>query len=293
MGDWGIKITRETKGVTSTDLRDLLMHSNFTMFKYHSDTPHTMTINAGDTTKTITIPHNLGYVPAFLAYIGDENGIGTLPARRSYYFVGMDEHIFATADSTNIYITWKSTPPYNQQTYYVNDYYNAATGTFFTVRIGTDNNGLGRDCAMRFVSMDINSGNEISSATLNFYVSATGGGNSNVKFKTYGIDEDDFGNFFDNYPMGANKTTAETVQEQVMSGTPFSCGINVTNQVKEIADRAGWSNLNAMSFIFNNNSSSNDCTLFDDTMGATLTIQKSGTFTYDFRVLVFKDKIHN
>lgn len=288
MGDWGIKVTKTGKGVSSTDLRDLLMHSNYAMFKYHIDTTTSMIINAGDTSKTITIAHNLGYVPAFMVYSNDSTYTTLLPQRRSF-FTGEDEHIFATADSTNIYIKWRSVVPYNQFTLYVNDGY-TNFGTNSLLAVGKYS-GSGWDCGYRFTDVPIAKNAGIHSATVEFRIDERGNPGTDVKIKTWGIDEDNVGAFGSD--LGKTKTTAETSQN-VAAGAGSYFGINVKSIVEEITTRSGWSSGNAMGFYtFNNDSPDN--TYISDLLysgdNTFLRVILSGTLTYNFRILVFKDKI--
>lgn len=290
MGDYGIKVTRTGKEVWSNDFRDLLLHSNYSMFKYHMEETETMTINAGDTSKTITIAHGLGYVPAFIVYSGDGTYNTMLPNRRSFY-TGEDEHIFATADSTNIYIKWKSNIPYLRTTYNWDDTYSNIWGRNYAF-VGNTADGTGLDCATRFVNIAVTSGETITSATLDFYVYAKGDSSSNVKLKTYGFDEDNTGDF-GSYPLGRTLTSASTTQEQNPSSVPFSFGINVLDIFNEIRGRAGWSSGNAMGFMSVNNGSPQDAFFANQAANnsSTLIIQKSGSMSYSFRVIIFKDKI--
>jgi hypothetical protein len=288
MGDWGIKVTKTGKGVTSTDLRDLLMHSNYSMFKYHLDTTTTMTINAADTSKTVTVPHNLGYVPAFLVYSNDSTYTTLLPQRRSYY-TGEDEHIFATADSTNIYITWKSTTPLYRQTYYASDSWSSAIERYYT-SIGDYGDPFGGlSCAILFSGLSITKTETITSATLDFSV-VSKGSNNNVKMKTYGIDEDNTSSF-GGYPLGRTTTSAYKEQEQSSASTPFSFGINVIDMFNEVRTRGGWASGNNMGFLMFNNGTTTGAYFLGGYSDCKLTIQRSGTLSYSFRVLVFKDKI--
>jgi len=55
--------------VTNTDIRNLILSSKYTMLKYHSDTTANLTITAGNTSGYVDFTHNLGYVPAFIAYV--------------------------------------------------------------------------------------------------------------------------------------------------------------------------------------------------------------------------------
>lgn len=65
----GIKIAKPGKSVHSTDMRDLSVDINtFSMFKLHSSSTTSVSFSAGDTEKSSTVSHGLGYVPAFLIY---------------------------------------------------------------------------------------------------------------------------------------------------------------------------------------------------------------------------------
>lgn len=69
MSDFGIKTTISGKDISSTDIRDFLLHSEYTMLKYHSNTTGSVVIpisTAG--IYTVDFSHSLGYVPFFLAY---------------------------------------------------------------------------------------------------------------------------------------------------------------------------------------------------------------------------------
>lgn len=288
MGDWGIKVTKTGKGVTSTDLRDLLMHSNYSMFKYHLDTTTTMTINAADTSKTVTVPHNLGYVPAFLVYSNDSTYTTLLPQRRSYY-TGEDEHIFATADSTNIYIKWKSIVPYLRNTYYATDSWSSAIERYST-SIGNYGDPFGGlSCALLFENLPVTRTETISSAVMDFSVTLKGS-NNDVKMRTYGIDEDNTSSF-GGYPLGRTTTSAYKEQAQSSAGTPFTFGINVIDMFNEVRTRGGWASGNNMGFLMFDNGTTTGAYFFGGYSDCKLTIQRSGTLSYSFRILVFKDKI--
>ena len=292
MGDYGIKVSRASKEVTSSDLRDLLMHSNYAMFKYHLETTSTMTISAGDTSKTITIPHGLPYVPAFMVYSGDGTYNTMLPNRRSF-FTGEDEHIFATADSTNIYIKWKSATPHLIETYtadgignFWNTFFNSDTSCWVGKNGGDSTSG-----ALRFTSINLNKNQTITSAYIDYMVGLKGDNSNYLRLKTYGIDEDNTSNFND--PMGRDKTSAYTTQTTICPPEGERFGINVKSQIEEITSRAGWSNGNAMAFIIYDDGSDSDVNAYDAYTGdnSRLVVQKTGSTTYSFRVLVFKDKI--
>ena len=289
MNDWGWKVMKQGASTSSTDLRDLLANSSFNMFKYHLDTTSSMTINAGDTTKTITIPHNLGYVPAFLTYQGDSDYVKLLPNRKTPAFTGIDEHWYSYADSTNIYIKWDSKNPYNQSIFYVNDGY-TNNGTNSLIEAG-DINGSSLDCGYRFIGVNISKNASIYSASVEFRVDGRGQSGTDVKIKTWGIDEDNVGSFGND--LGKTKTTAE-VSQNVAAGYGSFFGINVKSIVEEITSRNGWSPGNAMGFYTFNDSSPTGAYVADQLSTSYDTYLKvilTGSVNYSFRVVVFKDKI--
>jgi hypothetical protein len=211
-----------------------------------------------------------------------------LPNRRSYYFVGIDEHIFAYADTTNIYITWKSVIPYLQETFYANDSISSFIGrTYWSIGNYSENAANG---ALRFNNMNVTKTESISSASLEISIDVKGSGSSNVKMITYGIDEDNTGDFGSD-PFPRNKTSVYTSQEQSIATPPFNFSINILSMFNEIRQRSGWSPNNNMGFNTFDNNSPIDSYLRGTGSESKLIIQRSGSTSYSFRILVFKDKI--
>ena len=71
--------------------------------------------------------------------------------------------------------------------------------------------------------------------------------------------------------------------------------MNVTGQVQEIVNRAGWSYGNMMGFKFYDNGSPANVRAYDDPdigSDSKLTITYGGGATLNFRVIIFKDKIN-
>lgn len=288
----GIKVSKEGVSISSTDLRDLILHSNFSMFKYHSDTTQSMTINAEDTTKTISFAHGLNYVPAFIAYMGDSNGISMLPNRRSYYFVGADEHYFAYADATNIYITWRSTQPYNRQKIYASDFWNTYGNNNEYFEVGREGS-TGYSGALRFTGINVTAGDSITRAKIQIECSGkTDDSSRNMRWLNYGIRETNTSNFND--PMGRPRTSATSTQNRTV---PTNIGdhveIDVINMVNEIKGLSGWASGNAMGFLMLEQDSQDNAAFWSWNSSDTyLEITKSGSLVVPFRVIVFKDKVH-
>ena len=68
MGKYGIILSKTGYDIDDPDIRNILMSSEYSMLKYHSDNSASITLHHGDTSKYVDIPHNLGYVPAFIVY---------------------------------------------------------------------------------------------------------------------------------------------------------------------------------------------------------------------------------
>lgn len=288
MSDYGIKISKSGAAISSSDFRDLILHSNYSMFKYHSDTSPTMTLNAGDTTKTVSFAHGLGYVPAFISYMNTDGAIMMLPNRRTYY-TGEDEHIFSYADSTNIYITWRSAVPYNQQIIYASDVWNTWDNSNSAFEIGREGS-TGYSGAMRFMGVNVAAGDTISYAKIQIVTTwKLGSEPSYFRWVNYGIDEDNTGSFND--PMGRTRTDATSTQTRTV---PVNIGdtveIDAVSMMNEIKGRAGWSSGNAMGFLMFEQDSNNDAAIMSGT-SSFLQFTKSGSLEMGFRVIVFKDKI--
>lgn len=282
-----IKILKSGKSLSSTDIRDYLFHSDFSMLKYHMDNIVTMTINAGDTETVATLNHGLGYVPEFMVYRSATDGIFEIPDRIVTYSI--DHHYFAYADSTKIYIKYKTGQPHLLDQYSCNDGYSNVFERDW-MSIGNYGDPLGTfDCALRFGPVNITRTESISSAYMQLYVGSKGT-SDDVKFTVRGIDEDNTGDF-GSYPLGRTLTDATSNQTQASSSTPFTFNVNVLSQLNEIRQRTGWSSGNNLAFFMNNNNTNSGAYFMGYSSDSSLFIQKSGSTTEKFRVIVFKDKI--
>lgn len=268
----------------STDIRDYRFHSNFSFLKGYYDDVHSMTINAGDTEKIITIPHGLTYVPEVDVFHDMGGAIVQLPHRLKA-ISGYDKHFFCSVDDTNVYIKWKSAIAYNQEiinSIYLYDdtrgYDNALAGNVL---------GASKKCIMTFGNNGIIQGDSISSAMLNFYIAHKNIPNQDVYIRTYGIDVDEMVTYTD---FGLPKTTAN-VSQSVAAGQGSFFGIDVKDIIQEIINRVGWVDNSQFGFYVEDNASIYDRNILDDEYKSTLTITKTGSTTYNFRVLIYKDKI--
>jgi len=76
MPDYGMKISEEGEDVKTTAEKNLTMSSKFNQFKIHAQGIVTVTVLNGLAYGSITIAHNLGYVPAILVYLEETAGNG-------------------------------------------------------------------------------------------------------------------------------------------------------------------------------------------------------------------------
>lgn len=112
MADYGIKITRTGADVSSTDLRDYVLHSGYKTLKAKARATTTMTLPAGTTTITKTIAHGLGYAPMF--HIMGEMNSGKWYALHTIQAITIDSAptfaflISVDTDATNLSIILNS-----------------------------------------------------------------------------------------------------------------------------------------------------------------------------------------
>lgn len=286
---YGIKIAKPGKSVHSADLRDLSVDLNtFSMFKLHSSSTTSVTLNGGDTEKSATIAHNLGYVPAFLVYYkrSDESVERLLPDIP--YGVGFDFYPWAYATTTGITVGYSAKDPYNYQEFTVNNGY-TSWGTNAVIAVGKYD-GNGWNCGYIFKNITVNKNASIASAGIDYRVD-TKEGSQDIKVKTWGLDEGsppDFGS-----DLGRTKTDAY-VEQNISAGSGSYVGINVKSIVEEITSRNDWVSGNSMGFYSFDNGTT-DGNYISDGLGmgndTILKITLSGSLTISFRVIIFKDKI--
>ena len=299
--DYGIKITIPGEATTTTDPRKILMSSAMPMLKHHSDTATTITIAPGGTTGSVDVNHSLGYVPAFMAYTycsepyiqGASNSMSLIPVIPD--IKSGNPYILAYATSSKIHVDIKLPDPWNEvsDSYYVEDQYDEKVGTRNYIVTG-HKNGDARNHAVRFTDIDLDKNQSIISAQLQHYaeyrwVSSPA---ADMKLKTYGIDEDDTGDFSSN-PMGRTKTTAVTSQTQVVPSASAYFGTDVKTSVEEIIARGSWSSGNAMGFLVFDDAGPDGNAIEDDSDKSQLdiTYRLTGNLVFDIRVIIFKDKI--
>ena len=304
MTKYGIKIIKEGESPTTTDPRKISMSSEYTMLKYHDVVDATLTISPGSDTGTVTIPHSLGYVPAYMAY-----AFGTNPFIQTFEDAGSIIPVYgdmksgepdfeAYATDTGITVTATLPEVWNKFEYTTagiwgyqyndgdgNEYYVAgkhdsfATGMFFL-----------------FSDIEIDQGEQLVEAYFEFGdVHCTAG--SDIKFKTWGLDQDDTQAPRDYDDANSKpKTSAVRTKTQAAITSNFTYGDNVTTLVQEVIDRGGWSSGNGIGLINNDNGSDDGHAMktyeWDYVPGnVRLFITRPGSLSLSIRVIIFKDKI--
>jgi len=281
------KIAETGKSIESTDIRDFVFHSNYSCFKLHSIESGSISISAGGTTGTTTISHSLGYIPAFLVYEYDGSSYKLFPSGVNCY-----------ATTTGITITKILSSPYDQviTTYTANQAaFEDSTESFNIIAGKKVSSGTGS--AVRFENIIVSQGQTINSANFE-WKSVETTATSDIKFKIWGIDQDNCSSFSD-YGDAGSRPRTDTVNTKVQSAntSEFNFGDNWTSLAQEIVNRAGWSSGNDMGFVFNDNGTDNSKVIgISKSYGVDkieLTINLTGTATLirNYKVVVFKDKI--
>ncbi len=109
--------------------------------------------------------------------------------------------------------------------------------------------GGGANGGMRFASIDIDGGDNLDLASIQFKYQTVGVSSGSWKFKVYGIKESDTADF-GSTPFGRPRTTAFRTYNE---GPPTAGGtksIDVRDIMEEIADQGGWSRFNLVGFVF-------------------------------------------
>lgn len=294
--DYGIKVVKAGANIDTVDIRDILMSSKYSMLKYHSNLTDSVTFNPGDSEKYVDFNHNLGYVPAYMAYYYRDSKLYYMYIPRA---VGYSGYGYSFADSSKIRCGYFM-PAWNQ-------YYKVASGsTNYWCGHDTLNNhlivgkksGKNDPSYIRFTGGDIfgqnyfpPQGATITYANLQLAMEYKGAGTP-VKGKYYGIKELNTA-VFSGDPGGRPKTTAMYTQDTNMPNGGFA-ELDMKDEVQEIVNQGGWHTDHAMGFALLDNGS-NDGAYFEDNQSSgdnsKFTIRWAGTTTITFRVIIFKDKI--
>lgn len=280
--------------VTETDIRNIIMSSKYNMLKYHSEEITSLTINNGSSSGEVSISHSLGFVPAFISYLKTSYIDGKdyiLPYPGGVYSaIGYDIQVDSYATSSSITLRVVNSTDFGTYQEDATDFYNGFFDSNTSVEVGNDG-GTSVSGALRFTNVALTSTDVIESAEVRIYCGVKGAGEGSVNVNTYGIDEDNT-SAFSGSPLGRASTTATYQQQHSLTEGAFN-GFNVKTIVEEIIARPGWSSGNAMGFKFLDNSSPNDVYTYDGNSGTNsyLRIVKQGSNSFNFRVIIFKDRI--
>lgn len=280
-------------GYNDADIRNIMFHSDYKLLKQFVELTGSLSFDADNLEKTLSINHNLGYVPAYIPFVNrpdvyddyiEKYSLLNIYADGALGSLSLDSYV----DSTKI--LFKASVPDTFHVYspfpfgYPDMYSNNGSYNLTFGKEGSD----GRDGAIRFYDVNILKNTPITGATIEFWISEKGSSTSDAKLKCWGIDEDDCGEIWEN--LGREKTTAYTTQN-VAAGASSYFGINVTEQVREIIARNGWSANNHMGFYIFNDGSPDNTFRRDYDYLTYLKITLSGSYTMYFKAVVFLDKI--
>jgi hypothetical protein len=310
---YGIKISRPGFDVNTATPQQLAFSSQYQTFRIHAQGNDTLT----DSARTVTIPHNLGYVPFFLVHTQLDSAVATnsVVGDNTDYFISpfrigseIDVYeaenthdIIAWADNTNLYVRARSNVgkyfyPIQQggvssQTdqmgmesdlgYTAGDWYVGNNDPIFNVEKGAVRTQGG-------VTLD--QSETVYSATLNLYIGDRLG-SGQVKMIVYGIDEDNTSSFNGGTPATARAKTTASVSSNSTLSQGNGLGVNVKTIVEEIIGRAGWSSGNRIGFIMDDNGTAagNEYGEFTDSQ-STLEIMRSSTLA-NFKYTIFLNQV--
>lgn len=297
----GIRVAKPGYSVESATPPQLVYSSEYATLRVEQQGSGTMTDSGG---RTITIAHNLGYVPVFLCHGDILRGSGQLdyfpiPGGQGGNFATGDPgfNIRAWADSTNIYI--KADDNFGYEFCYGDD---AATqfpdggGVYYGFAEFGDDNDFSSlaNAAIKFDSINISQGTSVTSAVLSWKVGARNG-TGDIYGGIYGLDQDATAGFSSGDDPFNRPETSATLNVHIGSGSQAGSTENwtVTSIVNEILARGGWSSGNDLGFkIWANRggtSTDGDWTLAT-TAQSYLKVLASNTLL-NYKYTIFKDRI--
>jgi len=113
--DWGMKVTKDTKSVTSTDKRDYSVHTEDFLNILRIETGGAGTIDLNDlrfNIQTLTIAHGFGYIPyfKFFGYFSGAHSTNlfdiTCPSEIIDSAGNPSVYVFPVIDATNLVVTF-------------------------------------------------------------------------------------------------------------------------------------------------------------------------------------------
>lgn len=256
---YGIKVAKPGFDVKTATDQQLAFSSEFDTLKIKQQGTGQLT----DTSRTVTIAHNLGYVPTFMVHTQFSSDgayfISPLINTQPFFFPANNGEILTWADSTNLYVKAQSGVGKTLQ-YMGNkdDIYSNFLGTTDSFLVGNSATYGSLKGAIRFPNVQVNQGATLYQAILHLYYWEKGSGSGNLQYICKGFDEDNTANFSGGDPWGRSTTSASVSSSASLGSAPTEFTINVKGIVEEIIGRSGWSKGNAVGLQVDNNSSPSD-----------------------------------
>lgn len=290
--DYGIKVMKAGHGISDSDIRNIILSSKYNMYKYHLDTTTSLSIPNGSNSGSVSVNHNLGYVPAYIVYIksselGGNNFILPYPGgiySATDYAIKIDSY----ATNSDVVIRVEATDDFGTYDEYATDYWADYWGANSFISVG-NYDGNDHHGAMRFTGVNVENSQSLSSASIHYYVKYKGS-DGTWWVHSVGIDEDNTADFSSN-PMGRSETSADLLSSHTLPPTGGYTEIYQDSIVSEIISRPGWASGNAIGIKLYNDGSDYNVYAEDDSFQSRLRIVKSGSAVFYFRVIIFKDRI--
>lgn len=293
--DYGIKVSKPGYSVLTATPEQLIFSSKYMTPRVHFQGSGQMTHTGG---RTITIAHNLGYIPLFQVH----SDVAAVPIaagvyyplpyiqNQPYYAKHYDQNILVWADTTNLYI--KAESDFGYVSFYDNDAYEESAYNFRDYFAWGHNVPTWGDMrgAVRFGSVAVPKNSTIYDARLEVE-SIQRVGSNQMYWACYGIDEDNTGDFSSN-PIGRPKTSYRHRPEgNPSNGSGISWG--VTGAMQEIVNRSGWSSGNNMGFLCvedGDGLSPSGNSIWSDIGNMTLRVLFTNILL-NYKYTIFKDKV--
>ena len=252
MADYGFKVSQPGYDVKTATPDQLVFSSKYQTLKISSQGSGAIKDSTG---RTITIAHNLGYIPIFLVHIAPYGSPDYYISPHIPYVYNANKDVTAWADTTNLYI--KAGDDYGIVKYYSEpDQYNYANeddGGYDYGWFETGNNDGVEKGALRFPGVNTSQGTVVYKAELGIWVYERNGTDT-VYTTMYGIDEDNTATFDTGTAATARAKTTASINSNYGSASDSQYfGTDVTSLVNEVLTRPGWSSGNAMGFIVDDN----------------------------------------
>lgn len=271
MSDYGIKVSKPGYDVKTAAANNLVFSSEYSTLRVKQQGSGTVKHSTG---RTVTIAHNLGYVPMFLVHSTPAElwSYGGGFYQSGDYFINpvvpvvtgachLGRGVTAYADDTNLYIEVEDDvgwdyfhPSTSVSEDYAYEYNSGGYWTDYTIVGYSSSSSSAMKGAMRFNNVDISQGTSLVRAEWGFYITDRDG-SSNVKTTIYGIDEDNTGAF--NSGTAATARTKTSASSSPICDSGLGSGslwrVGVKNQVQEIINRGGWSSGNSLGLIIEDN----------------------------------------